>query len=735
MTLDEFLTHFKGVRPSGDGYSALCPAHDDHNPSLSITEKDGNRLLYCHAGCPLDDILSAAGLARPDLYTDSQTRPEFEATYDYLDEDGTLLYQVVRKYPKGFFQRQPDGRDGWINNLDGVPRVLYRLPGLQGKDTVWIVEGEKDADQLWQVNIAATTSPGGAGQWLDKYSSELMNAGVKTVIVVPDNDDKGRRHGRKVAESCHAAGLEVAVAQLTDVPETGGDVSDFLARHSLDELKALVEHAPPFFGIAEASGPVSPKTTKRPQAPWPKPMGPAAYHGLIGDIVRVIEPHTEADPAPLLGQCLVAFGNAIGRKAHFLVEADKHYANLFVLVVGDTSKARKGTSLGYIRRLFRSVDCDWDKDRVVNGLSSGEGLIWQVRDPVTKMRSVKGRPNECEEVTEDHGVKDKRLLVVESEFARVLKVIGRDGNTLSPVVRQAWDGGSLNTLTKNSPARATDAHISIIAHITADELRRLLRQTEAGNGFGNRFLPMCAKRSKWLPEGGSIDQEELASLADRLQDVVEFAREVSEMPRDGEARALWRKVYRKLSSGRPGLLGAMTGRAEAQVTRLSCLYALADKSLVVRVEHLQAALEVWRYCFESARRLFGDATGDGAADHLLQALKEAGPEGLTQTKINHQVFQKNRSAADLKALLGRLEAQALIWSMADDSSPTRPTTRWFALDPTDWEGDTGDERVTGEERPDDINDLSGLTIPPQGDKSSKSFVVDGEVPDDACDRF
>src|SRR5262249_20157432 len=162
------------------------------------------------------------------------------------------------------------------------------------------------------------------------------------------------------------------------------------------------------------------------------------------------------------------------------VEGDQHHANLFAVLVGNTAKARKGTSWGRIRQLFDLIPDVWSQQCVHSGLSSGEGVICAVRD-----------------ATSDHdsGVSDKRLMVVESEFANVLRVIGREGNTLSRVIRDAWDRGSLATMTKNSPAKATGAHISIIGHITAEELKRYLPRTEMANGFANRFIFACVKRS------------------------------------------------------------------------------------------------------------------------------------------------------------------------------------------------------------------------------------------------
>src|SRR4030095_1800802 len=191
----------------------------------------------------------------------------------------------------------------------------------------------------------------------------------------------------------------------------------------------------------------------------------------------------------LLVQFLVAFGSVVGRGAHFVAEADRHFTNLFVAIVRPPSKGGKGSSWAQIRRLFEAIDGDWATDHVSSGLSSGEGLIHAVRDPISQRIKTKdkGKPR-FEDTVTDPGVSDKRLLVVEPEFASVLRALGRDGNTLSGTIRQAWDTGKLGTLVKNAPAKATGAHISIIAHITRGETQRYLTRTETGNGFANRLL-------------------------------------------------------------------------------------------------------------------------------------------------------------------------------------------------------------------------------------------------------
>lgn len=411
---------------------------------------------------------------------------------------------------------------------------------------------------------------------------------------------------------------------------------------------------------------------------WPR-LDERALHGIIGDLVRAIEPHSEADPVALLVQALIAYGNTLNRAPYFQAEADRHHMNLNAVAVGETSKGRKGTSWGYVRRVFAAVDPDWASTRILNGLSSGEGLIWAVRDEIVKEEPVreKGRPTgEYQTVVVDRGVTDKRLLVLESEFASTLRVMSRDGNTLSAVIRQAWDSGDLRTMTKNCPAQATGAHISIIAHITKDELCRLMEATEASNGFCNRFLWVCVKRSKALPEGGLFDEATLAPIVQRLHAAIRFGRSAGEIKRDEGARDIWRAVYPSLSEGKPGLLGAVISRGEAQVMRLACLYALQDMSYVVRPDHLTAALALWEYCEASAKYIFGQRLGDPIADELLSALRKH-CDGMTRTEIRDW-FGRNRKAYEIDRGLTLLAKQGLA-RMQEEQSGGRPIERWFAV--------------------------------------------------------
>ncbi|HKW10047.1 MAG TPA: hypothetical protein VJO33_06685, partial [Gemmatimonadaceae bacterium] len=228
--------------------------------------------------------------------------------------------------------------------------------------------------------------------------------------------------------------------------------------------------------VEESNTKSTPRTDEMaPVQSWPDLPSEEAFAGLAGSIVDAIGPHSEADPVALLSQTLLMFGNVVGRGPYFITDGARQHLNENLVLVGATSIGRKGTSSGQIRGLFREADAVWTTNQIRPGLSSGEGLIYAVRDA-------------CAGGKEDAGATDARLLVLEAEFANTLQVKRRETNTLTAVLRSAWDGDPLHTLTKNSPLRATAAHISVIGHITTDELQRLLQQGDAANGWLNRFM-------------------------------------------------------------------------------------------------------------------------------------------------------------------------------------------------------------------------------------------------------
>ena len=375
----------------------------------------------------------------------------------------------------------------------------------------------------------------------------------------------------------------------------------------------------------------------------------------------------------LLLYFLAMFGNALGRGPYYKVESDQHFTNLNGVLVGETSKGRKGVAANRIQDLMWTVDASWVDKRIQGGLSSGEGVIAAIQDEVTKT------DKDGNETVVVEGVKDKRLFLDEREFFGALTVMKREGNIVSRVVRDGWDGRDLGTLTKHSLTHATKPMLSIMGSITADELRRSLDETSMANGYANRFLFVCVRRSKELPFGGNLQHEDIKALGRKVENVFVKASRIHRVEMDAKARELWEKVYHELSAGQPGLLGAIIGRAEAQTVRLALIYAMLDASPDIRVEHLKAALALWEYCEASAKYIFGDSVGDPIADTILRGLRHA-DGGLTRTQIS-ELFGRNQSSGKIAAALGVLAAQgkASCETKAGDEKGGRPPELWTAV--------------------------------------------------------
>jgi hypothetical protein len=393
-------------------------------------------------------------------------------------------------------------------------------------------------------------------------------------------------------------------------------------------------------------------------AGWPAPPAPAVYHELVGEIVKTISPHTEADPVAILTQLLVSFGAAVGRRAWFTVEATRHHPHEFMLLVGDSSRARKGSSWDHVRRLITTIDPSIEP-RILTGLSSGEGLIWAVRDPATQ----------------DPGHSDQRLLAIEPEFASVLKAASREISTLSPTLRSAWDGRPLAILTRTAPARSTSAHIAVIGHITQHELRRHTSQVELANGYLNRILLVACRRQRLLPEGGDPDPLASSGLTRQLAATHKHAQAAGEVRLNPDARELWHHAYRQLAEPRPGIVGQITARAEAHTIRLALLYALTDGQRQIIRQHLTAALALHDYAARSAAWALTGATGQPLAEQIHTALRHS-PNGLTRSQIS-DTLKHNQPAGRIDHALNALQTaeRATVTQIATGG---RPAQLWTA---------------------------------------------------------
>ena len=374
---------------------------------------------------------------------------------------------------------------------------------------------------------------------------------------------------------------------------------------------------------------------------------PEALHGVLGHYVRETAPLTEADPWAVLVHGLVFAGNMIGNGPHIRIGADSHTTSVFAGLVGDTSRGRKGSAASIARLPFRLVDAAWSAERVLNGFGSGEGLIRQVADP-------KG-----DDAAETYwaGDLDRRLCILEPEFARLLRKAGTDGSTVSMIVRDAWDGGRLSSRTKDKTLVASHAHLSMIGHITKSELAKELDGSDVLNGFANRFLWIVTHRSRRLPFGGDTERLDMlaAGCAKVLRGMIGDAAGPRRLQLADDARPLWEAAYDLLGQDDlTGAVGAVTARAEPITLRLALIYALLDgERLLIRREHLAAALAVVDHGLRSAEEVFS-AGGESDADRLLRILVDAGEEGRTRTELSN-ALKRHWTAERLDAAVSVLE--------------------------------------------------------------------------------
>lgn len=460
--------------------------------------------------------------------------------------------------------------------------------------------------------------------------------------------------------------------ELPDDFSADGKVSSYLSSNSYP-CSADKKARRGAVDAAEPADADDPPITAR---PWPEPPSDAIYHGLAGEFVSFVREQTESDPLALLVQFLIMFGSAAGRSPHKMVESTRHGCNENALLLGRSSVGRKGTSADRAREPIALADPDWAAHRIISGLSSGEGLIYNLRDPSYKLEQVKekGRVVDTVQVLADVGVTDKRLLVFESEFSCVLRVLEREGNKLSAVIRQAFDGVTLRVATKNNGLVATDPHASIVGHCVATELQRLLANTEASSGFGNRFSYFAVRRTRLLPFGG--EQLDLAPLGGELARSLAFARQTGRMDWDADARRLWAWVYPKLTEERSGLIGDLTNRNAAHALRFAMIYSLLDQSPVITEAALRASLALVEQSTRSVEYIFGDALGHPDGDAILSALRIAGAKGLTRTEITVDVFQRNATADRITRALEFLVSYQLAEYRMEETAG-RPRQRWL----------------------------------------------------------
>jgi hypothetical protein len=372
--IDQVLSKLPTATKTAGGWSARCPAHDDRRASLSVaTGDDGRILLHCHAGCPVEKVVGALGLAMKDLgpthagKAESSPKGRIVQTYDYTDEEGRLLFQVCRMEPKGFLQRRSKPGGGWVWSVRGCRPVPYRLSELVKADPkrlVLIVEGEKDADRLAALGCIATTNAGGAGKWRPEYNEHFRG---RYVIVFPDNDKPGWHHANQVALCLHGIAAAVKIVQLPGVPEKG-DISDWLdAGGTLNQLREPITAAPLWQPDPEDLQPAKagPESPKRKEPPPYVPFPTDALPAVPRDFIRQGATALGCDESFIALPLLAALASAVGNTRRIRLKRSWcEPCIVWAVIVGDSGTLKSPAfdlAMKPLRRLQSGAFREWEE--------------------------------------------------------------------------------------------------------------------------------------------------------------------------------------------------------------------------------------------------------------------------------------------------------------------------------------------------------------------------------------
>jgi hypothetical protein len=570
------------------------------------------------------------------------------------DESGALVN--VRLYDPN-----AKGNDKMISIKGHGEHRLFILGDLATATHVAICEGELDAIKFHQeTGIVTVCSTGGTDSWKEEWSLKFR---VKNVVILYDNDPAGLKGAAKVARKLLPHAKSVRMPSLTMLAKKG-DVTDWFVAEELSAalLRQLINNTAPLTALSTR--------------PWPV-LAEDAWHGLASEVVRTMEPYTEADAVGLLATFLTVFGNLVGPGTYAYAGDRQHPGRLNTALVGNTSKARKGTAQAAVDYLMRMVETPWD---YLRGLATGEGLVkW-----LEEMTPDSGPDEENDDIVVIQS--PPSLLVVEEEFSKLLAVASREGTTLSQMVRGLWDTGDADIPTKKDPLRVRGAHVSQITHITIEELQAKLTTTDIANGFANRYEFFLVRRGKLLPHGvRSKDRPtyegQVRVRAGQVKKRLADARDRGELQRTEEADKVWEQAYERWDDegqAAPGMVGSLIGRIEAHALRLSLVYALLDGANAIGPEHVRAAIAVVDYAADTARYLYGDQTGNKTADRLLAGLREVYPEWL-DGEAQRNLFSRHVEKDVLTAAREVLHRSGLAETRVDKDTGGRPSTLTRAL--------------------------------------------------------
>jgi hypothetical protein len=628
LSLEDVLDAVDHVE-AGDGYKALCPAHDDNVHSLSIHESDSGKLVMkCHAGCDFSDIVKALKSAedsgdearsKTKHEDDSSSKSSKPPKYVYRDEKGNVLFRVIRGPGKKFVQQHKvDGE--WVSGRNGIAPVLYALDKIQKKAAVSIVEGEKDVKTLWKLGFPATTAPGGASAWRDEYADMLVSAGVKTVYCFRDNDDPGLKYQRAAAASCLARGLTV---KLIELPGVGlkEDVSDWIkAGHTEKELASILDSAQ-VATKRDASAP----SDEYDDADQVKVTGPTVpeipqvgYVGLGKRFAQMMSSIMEPPKAFFYFSFLTHLGAYVSDK----VQLDSALATeprLYTVLLAK-SGMKKSAAMERTAELFHGLHDDRSFDVadapyfICDGAGSGEGLA---------------------EVLQQ----EKRVLLSPDEFQHLTEKMKIENSSLSTLLttlfeRKRWS----NVLKgKQKSAHLRDASLSLLSATTFEAFDTLFDGKSSNLGLLNRLwlVPASVTTRVALPDAlPKVYKTFKKELRETLEPFASADQKLlATMTK--KARTRFKEWYDNLPQEDP-----KTVRLDGYGHRLMILLAICagrakDEEISIDedvIESTIALLDWQRACREAFWPIIADTRDGQITQKIIRAISLS-DDGLTKREI------------------------------------------------------------------------------------------------------
>jgi len=569
-----------------------------------------------------------------------------------------LLMPFSEEGLRAYFFERVNKKERWMKHPTSNQSSGYMAGDLSG-DNVYLVEGEWDLFAMFEAGIKnCITGTLGANSLPESINHVLKD---KTVNILYDNDQAGINGQINAANKLknHCKSIKVINWSKVVGHQAGQDVRDLIL--NLDFKKDLIlESISRALEISENS--ISNEPEKKVHEIT---LDEKAYYGLIGEFVQEVDSFTEADPAAILFQCLVAIGCFIGVD-FYCYAGGQQRAKLFTVAVGNSAKARKGTSWAIVRSLMEAIDLHFVNNQIIGGLGSGEAIISILKD-------------KDEHSTTKH---DPRLLISGGEFAQVLQVMNREGSTLSTVIREGWDNQPIFNIVKDKTTKVSNHHISIIAHITQEELITLFKTNDFTNGFGNRFLFYNSRRSKYLPFTKEISPEIFSKYGYAFRDKIADLRNNSKfkLEMSPSASTLWLEIYNDLSRDRYGQVGAILSRAEAQVTRIALIYAIMEGACWIDLPHLEAALAVWDYVEQSSARIFSSVTkGITNENKIIRVLTDN--KTISRSEV-YSLLGNNPSKDEIDRLRDSLSESGILRFKQISNFKGRPSEVWEYVYPT-----------------------------------------------------